>query len=82
MERDIAKAVYENYNTDLHVSALYLLSTLLLTILNKNKTFSGFEIHITYEVLCWTEGTVRVYLYISMKLSGHSLICKVYILHK
>lgn len=52
MERNVAKAVFENYNTNLHVSALYLLSWFVLTLLIKNKIFPGFEVHVTYEEFC------------------------------
>jgi len=52
MERNVAKAVCENYNTNLHVSALYLLTRLVLTILIENKIFPGFEVHVTYEEFC------------------------------
>lgn len=52
MERNVAKAVFENYNTKLHVSALYLLTRLEPTILIENKIFPGFEVHVTYEEFC------------------------------
>jgi len=52
MERNVAKAVFENYNTNLHVSALYLLTRLVLTILIENKIYPGLEVHVTYEEFC------------------------------
>jgi hypothetical protein len=52
LERNVAKVVFENYNTNLHVSALYLLTSLVFTVLIKNKIFPGFELHVTYEEFC------------------------------
>jgi len=50
-------------NTNLYISDLYLLTRLVLTILIENKIFPRFEVHVTYEEFCWTEGTIRVYFY-------------------
>jgi len=36
---------------------------LVLTILIENKIFPGFEVHVTYEEFCGTEGTIREYFY-------------------